>query len=52
MPYENNINVFLFAFGIFCYFDRFLFRYFNNQFFVLVIISLEIILKIIDYINI
>jgi len=42
MPYENNVNVFLFAFSVFRYFDRFLFGYFNNQFFVLIIISLEI----------
>lgn len=43
VPYENNIDVFLFAFSVFLYFDRFLFGYFNNQFFVFVIISLEII---------
>jgi len=37
VPYENNVN-----FSVFRYFDRFLFGYFNNQFFVLIIISLEI----------
>lgn len=44
MTYENNINMFLFAFGIFCYFNGFLFRYFNNQFFILFIVSLKVIL--------
>lgn len=49
MAYENNVNMFLFAFGIFRYFDRFLFSYFNNQFFILLIISLQVTLYIYYY---